>query len=87
MKTLAFSLVIATAIAGAALADPVGATKDAGRDVGHHVADAGRATGHEVANVGHETGHAVASTGRDIGHGVHHVFHPRHHHHVVHHEG
>jgi len=81
MKTLALSLILSAAVAGAAFANPVDATKDAGRGIGHHVADAGRATGHAAMNVGRAGGHAVAATGRDIGHGVHHIVRPRHHHH------
>jgi hypothetical protein len=75
--TIVLSLAAAAALAGAAVADPVDATKDAARGIGHGVAQTGRATGHAVADVGRAGGHAVASTGRDIGHGVHHVFHHR----------
>jgi hypothetical protein len=84
MKLMISAFVAATLFAAAvASADPVTATKDAGRDVGHHVAQAGRATGHEALNLGREGGHAVAQTGRDIGHGVKHaVRHRRHHRHA-----
>ncbi len=84
MKTLALSLLVSVAVAGAALANPVDATKDAGRGIGHAVAQTGRATGHAVMNVGRAGGHAVAATGRDIGHGVHHIVHPRHRRHYNH---
>jgi len=81
MNLMISAFVAATVFGGAALADPVTATRDAGRDVGHHVAQAGRATGHETLNLGREGGHAVAQTGRDIGHGIKHMVRHRRRHH------
>jgi hypothetical protein len=79
--TLALSGVAAPLLVAPALADPAHAIHHTVRGTGHDIAKTGRATGHAIANMGRESGHAVATTGRHIGRGVHHVFHPRHHHH------